>query len=170
MAEHGAEAIRNPSVPGLEQRFCRGRPNTEESARLAERQKCARDLGLASKNTLHLGPCHFLPLLAHRVAVAPSHFLTFAPSHLLQGLLTDRLISIRSAQPMSQSSPPLSPENRSALLNELVSLGPEAQGNIDDSILLENLASTPAQRLIEASRAATQIEVLREAMRARERG
>lgn len=71
---------------------------------------------------------------------------------------------------MSQSSPPLSPENRSALLNEVVSLGPEAQGNIDDSILLENLASTPAQRLIEASRAATQIEVLREAMRARERG
>lgn len=71
---------------------------------------------------------------------------------------------------MSQSIHPLSPENRSALLNELISLGPDAQGNIDESILRENLARTPAQRLIEASRAATQIERLKEAMRARTRG
>ena len=60
--------------------------------------------------------------------------------------------------------------NRSALLAELISLGPEAQGDIDVSILRENLARTPAQRLIEASRAATQIEQLKDAMRARQRG
>lgn len=71
---------------------------------------------------------------------------------------------------MSQSIHPLSPENRAALLNELISLGPEVQGNVDESILRENLARTPAQRLIEASRAATQIERLKEAMRARTRG
>ena len=71
---------------------------------------------------------------------------------------------------MPQSSADLPPANRSGLLNELFLLGPEAQGDIDESILWENLARTPAQRLIEASRAATQIENLKEAMRARKRG
>lgn len=71
---------------------------------------------------------------------------------------------------MSQHSHELTPENRAALLNELISLGPEAQGDVDTSVLRENLSRTPAQRLIEASRATTQIERLREAMRTRKPG
>lgn len=71
---------------------------------------------------------------------------------------------------MPVSTPQFSVANDSELLKRLVSLGPEAQGDVDESILRENLERTPAQRLIEASRAATQIEELQAATRAAQRG
>ena len=71
---------------------------------------------------------------------------------------------------MVQPSHEFFPENKSGRLNELLSLGPEAQGEIDETLLQENLKRTPAERLIEAGRAATQIEQLREALRVSKRG
>lgn len=48
----------------------------------------------------------------------------------------------------------------------MVALGPEAQGDVDESLLVENLKLTPLQRLIAASDAANQIEQLQHAMNA----
>lgn len=52
----------------------------------------------------------------------------------------------------------------STVLAQLLALGPEAQGEQDESLLLANLALTPLQRLEAMSQAATQIEMLRQAV------
>jgi len=52
----------------------------------------------------------------------------------------------------------------SALIERLATLGPEVQGNIDESLLVENLKLTPFERLIAAGEAAGQIEQLQRAM------
>lgn len=87
-----------------------------------------------------------------------------------RGLAGPSFIAIVSLVKMPSVTFQFSLANRSALLEELASLGPESQGDVDETILRENLERTPAQRLIEASRAATQVEELQAAMRAAQRG
>jgi hypothetical protein len=51
-------------------------------------------------------------------------------------------------------------------LARLSALGPEAQGDVDETLLLANLALTPLERLRAAGEAAGQVETLRRAVRA----
>lgn len=51
----------------------------------------------------------------------------------------------------------------------LAALGPEAQGEIDETLLEDNLQLSPYERLRAASEAATQLERLRRAMARAER-
>jgi hypothetical protein len=55
----------------------------------------------------------------------------------------------------------------SALIKTLAALTPESQGDIDVSLIEENLRLTPAQRIQAACRAATDLEILRSALKAR---
>lgn len=48
----------------------------------------------------------------------------------------------------------------------LLTLGPEAQGEVDESLLRSNLALSPAERLQAANETARQIEILQLAMKA----
>jgi hypothetical protein len=69
--------------------------------------------------------------------------------------------------PVADSSrlPPPS-AGTSAEIARLVALGPEAQGDVDDTVLLANLARTPAERLRAAGEMAAQIETLQRAVQA----
>lgn len=51
-------------------------------------------------------------------------------------------------------------------IERLAALGPEAQGDIDETLLLENLERTPFERLQAVSEAARQIELLQQAVKA----
>jgi hypothetical protein len=51
----------------------------------------------------------------------------------------------------------------------LLSLGPEAQGEIDETFLRDNLRLSPVERLEAASRAADAVEKLRAGLRVRHR-
>lgn len=53
---------------------------------------------------------------------------------------------------------------KSASIEPLAKLGPEAQGDIDESLLVENLKRSPFDRLVAASEAASQVEQLQHAM------
>jgi hypothetical protein len=49
-------------------------------------------------------------------------------------------------------------------IDRLVALGPDAQGDVDESLLRDNLRLSPAQRLEAASMAANGVETLRAAL------
>ncbi|HEX9783704.1 MAG TPA: hypothetical protein VGA56_13355 [Opitutaceae bacterium] len=70
-----------------------------------------------------------------------------------------------SAQRESSDQPKPGPSVQ-VWINRLASLGPEAQGDIDETLLRENLARTPLERLLAANEAAEQVEELRRAMKA----
>ena len=73
-------------------------------------------------------------------------------------------------EPNEPVSPAKSAANETDLLQRLQTLGPEAQGETDESVIRDNLALTPFQRLQAMSNAATQIEQLRKAMKAADHG
>ena len=56
-----------------------------------------------------------------------------------------------------------------AVIEWLLSLGPEAQGEIDESLLRDNLRLSPLERLEAASRAADAVEHLRAGLRIQSR-
>ncbi len=55
--------------------------------------------------------------------------------------------------------------NHDAEIERLIALGPEAQGDIDDTLLQDNLHLSLLERLEAASRAAQGVETIRAAMR-----
>ena len=67
--------------------------------------------------------------------------------------------------PNEPSSDPQPADHRRDPIGDLAALGPDAQGEIDESLLRDNLARTPLQRLQGVNEAATQIEQLRRAMK-----
>jgi hypothetical protein len=54
--------------------------------------------------------------------------------------------------------------HKSASIESLANLGPEAQGDVDESLLVENLKLSPLDRLVAASEAVGQVEQLQRAM------
>ena len=68
-------------------------------------------------------------------------------------------------QPTTPSRPTADP-SIAAEIARLAALGPEAQGDVDETLLLENLRLSPLERLIAANQSAAQIEQLQRAMAA----